>query len=254
LYEALLDAKLANVKDDPSATVLFLIHGIQTDGAWQRLVQREFRDVPSINVIDLGYDCVTPAQLVGPFRGTPIRRIARELRDARKREPSARFMVIAHSFGSYIVSRILEEHSDIQFERIVLCGAIVRRDFPWQKFAGDMSRGTIVTDVGTKDFYPVLATIASLGYGSSGRRGFQTGRVIDRYFPYGHSDFFGRKGRHIRLFWKPFIQEGRIKHSLWDTRKPKTGILILMLSHPWIGRSFALGLLLLTVWSAQRLL
>src|SRR5207237_5821112 len=68
LYEALLDAKLANVKDDPSATVLFLIHGIQTDGAWQRLVQREFRDVPSINVIDLGYDCVTPAQLVGPFR------------------------------------------------------------------------------------------------------------------------------------------------------------------------------------------
>lgn len=238
LFDALLDAKFANVEDDPNAIVLILIHGIQTDGAWHRLVQNELSNVSNINVIESSYDCVTAAQLVGPFRATPIEKVAQEMREARRREPRARMMVIAHSFGSYILSRILRDASDLEFERIILCGSIVPRNFKWDLFARNMAQGAILNNVGTEDFYPVLATFASIGYGASGRLGFKTGRVVDRFFELGHSGFF--TPGHIRKHWRPFITEGLVESSDWDVKKPATGLGILTLSHPWIGRPLAI--------------
>lgn len=237
LFDALVDAKLANVEDDPNAIVLVLVHGIQTDGAWHRLVQNALSDVPNINVIESSYDCVTAAQLASPFRRTPIDKVAREMREARRREPRARMIVIAHSFGSYIVSRVLRDASDLEFEKIVLCGSIIPRNYKWDLFARNMAPNSILNHVGTEDFYPVLATFASVGYGASGRIGFKTGLVVDRFFKLGHSGFFTPD--HIRTHWRPFITEGRIEHSDWDVDKPATGFGILTLSHPWIGRPLA---------------
>lgn len=239
LFDALVDAKLANVEDDPNAIVLILVHGIQTDGAWHRLVQNELSDVQNINVIESSYDCVTAAQLVGPFRKGPIEDVTREMREARRREPRARMMVIAHSFGSYIISRILKDASDLEFERIVLCGSIIPRKFKWDLFARNMAQSSILNHVGTEDFYPVLATFASVGYGASGRLGFKTGLVVDRFFKLGHSGFFTPE--HIRAHWRPFITNGHIEKSQWDTDKPTTGMGILMASHPWIGRPLAIA-------------
>ncbi|WP_306565213.1 hypothetical protein [Aquabacterium sp.] len=241
LFDALFDAKLSNIEDDPNAIVVILVHGIQTDGAWHRLVQDAFSDVPNINVIEAGYDCVTAAQLVSPFRGTPIEKVAREMREARRREPRARMMVIAHSFGSYILSRILKDASDLEFERIILCGSIITRNYKWDLFARNVGPAGILNHVGTGDFYPVLATFASVGYGASGRLGFKTGKVVDRFFQLGHSGFF--TPRHIRTHWLPFITDGRIERSDWDVNKPATGLAILILSHPWIGR--LIGVLIL---------
>jgi hypothetical protein len=232
LFDALVDAKIAGIADDPNSIVLVLVHGIQTDGAWHRLVQKELEDVPNINVVSVGYECVTPAQLFSPFRGAPVAKIAREMREARQMDPKARLMVI-----SYIVSKILRADPDIKFERIIFCGSIVPRHFQWAMFAQSMSRLSIVNDVGTEDFYPVLATLSTFGYGSSGRLGFQTARVTDRYFRYGHSDFFN--SNHVRKFWRPFITDGQIEKSDWDIQKPKSSVLVLMLSHPWIGRPMA---------------
>lgn len=243
LFDSLIDAKTSGVADDPEATILFLVHGIQTDGAWQKHVQEAFRDIPKLNIVDIGYDCVTPAQLASPFRNQPINKVLWEIRNARRREPLARLMVIAHSFGTYIISRIIAEHPDIEFERVVLCGSIVPRSYKWDLFARNMPRGSILNHVGTRDFYPVLATFSSVGYGASGRLGFNAAAVIDKYFDYGHSDFFEPDKEHIRKFWKPFIQHGTVVESDWDIRKPKTSIPILMLCHPWIGRPAALCLL-----------
>lgn len=251
LYDALVDGKVASVEDNPNSIVLVLVHGIQTDGAWQRLVQAELHDVPNLNVVGIGYECVTPAQLVSPFRGTPIAKVTAEMREIREMDPKARLMVIAHSFGSYIISRILRANRDIQFERIIFCGSIVPRHFRWGEFARPMSKSSIINDVGTADFYPVLATFASIGYGSSGRLGFQTARVTDRYFPYGHSDFFN--AQHVREFWRPFVAEGRIEVSDWDLKMPKNGIHIMMLSHPWLGRWIIPLVTLLVGWGAYEI-
>ena len=37
LVDSFIDIKLAKINDDPNAIVVILIHGIQTDGHWQKL-------------------------------------------------------------------------------------------------------------------------------------------------------------------------------------------------------------------------
>lgn len=245
LFDALIDAKISGLQDDPESIVVVLVHGIQTDGSWQKLVSNELSDIKNLNVVEAGYECVTVAQLVSPFRSTPVQKVTDEIRDVKRREPHARLMVIAHSFGSYIISEILKKNSDISFEKIIFCGSIVPRNYHWSRYAPRMEQGSIINDVGTKDIYPIVATCSSFGYGASGSRGFQNGLVLDRYFPYKHSTFFDKKRKHIKRFWRPFIESGKVRKSLWDVRKPKTELPLLMLSHPWIGRTVVVAVLLL---------
>lgn len=243
LFDSLTDTKLAGTKDDPSATVVILIHGIQTDGAWHSLVEKELSSLPHTNIQGLGYNFVSAFQLASPIRGAPIRKIAQDIRDARAMEPSAQFMVIAHSFGTYILSRMLATCPDIRFSRIIMCGCIIPTNYRWGLYTKEMERNSILNDVGTQDFYPIMATFSSFGYGSSGRKGFQTPVVKDRFFNYGHSDFFEPEQNHIAMYWKPFISEGKIVESDWDQMKPKLGVCVNLMSHPWIGRTLFFGML-----------
>lgn len=247
LFDSMLDAKLSGVQDNPEATVVLLIHGIQTDGAWHKLVEKELCSLPNTNVHGLGYNFVSAFQLASPIRGTPIKKVTQDIRDARSMEPNAKFMVIAHSFGSYILSRILATAPDINFSRIVLCGCIIPADYPWGLYTKGMDKNSVLNDVGTRDFYPVLATFSSFGYGSSGRKGFQAPHVKDRFFDYGHSDFFEPKNNHISTYWKPFIATGEVIDSAWDQDRPKLTNRINLLTHPYIGRSLFYGAILIGV-------
>lgn len=248
LFESMLDAKISGIQDNPDTTVVLLIHGIQTDGAWQQLVQKSLSELSRTYVHGLGYECVSAAQLASPVRGSPVKKITQDIRDAKTLEPAAKFVVIAHSFGSYILSKVLSSCPDISFEKIILCGCIIPTTFPWAKHTRGMPKRSIINDVGTRDFYPVLATFSSVGYGASGRKGFQSPHIKDRYFDYDHSDFFEAKYNHIEKFWKPFISSGEIIESEWDQQKPKNGLHILMLSHPILGKSLiALGIFLTAV-------
>jgi pimeloyl-ACP methyl ester carboxylesterase len=235
-FDSMLDAKLAGVQDNPLATVVFLIHGIQTDGAWHNLVEKQLGTLPHTNVHGLGYNFVSALQLASPIRSTPINKITQDIRDAKSMEPNAQFMVIAHSFGSYILSRILSKSSDISFSRIILCGCIIPTTYPWGLYTKNMQKKSILNDVGTRDIYPVVATCTSFGYGSSGRKGFQVPLIKDRYFDYGHSDFFEPKNDHIERYWKPFVATGEIVESEWDHNRTKLSIKTNMAAHPWIGR------------------
>ncbi|MBK5003480.1 alpha/beta hydrolase [Pseudomonas sp. S32] len=236
LFESLIDMQVASIKDSTEVITLMLVHGIQTDGAWHELVEAAFRDVAYVRVKPIGYNCVTAAQLACPFRSAPINHVVQQFRDAQTMEPTARVMVIAHSFGTYIISHILSKFSDIKIERVVLCGSIISNSYPWDLHTRHMAAGNILNDVGTRDLYPVLASVSTLGYGGSGRNGFKNTRVTDRFFNYGHSDFFVPDNDHIARYWKPYIIDGTVIESEWDTQKPKTPLGIMMACHPWIGR------------------
>lgn len=248
LFDSMLDAKLSGVQDNPDAKVVLLIHGIQTDGAWHSLVEKELGSLPNTNVHGLGYNFVSALQLASPVRSTPIKKILQDIRDAKNMEPNAQFMVIAHSFGSYILSRVLATAPDISFARIVLCGCIIPTDYKWGLYTKNMEKMSILNDVGTRDFYPVLATFSSFGYGSSGRKGFKAPLIKDRFFDYGHSDFFEPKNNHIATYWKPFIANGEIVESEWDQQKSKLGNGVSSLTHPWIGRPLLFGTILFFAW------
>lgn len=253
VFDCIVDMQVANIRDDPDAITLMLVHGIQTDGAWHESVKAAFRSDSHVRVKGIGYNCVTALQLACPFRSAPIKHVVKQFRDAKTMDPSSKIMVIAHSFGTYIISHILSRYSDIKIDRIILCGSIIKSDFSWDLYARHMSDGNIINDVGTRDFYPVLATFSTVGYGGSGRNGFKNTRIKDRYFDYGHSDFFVSDHDHISKYWKPYILNGHVIESEWDFKKPKTSLGIMIACHPWIGRPVfysMIGLLGYGVYSA----
>lgn len=227
-FDACVDLIFAGVHDSVDATTIVLVHGIRTDGKWQQVVKDQLKDLPNLNVVPTGYGFFSALGLIGPFRRRPLEKIRRALRQIRRDEPSTRLIVIAHSFGSYITSKILRDDPDIQFNRVILCGSIVSPGFRWDTVPFDKLETPILNDVGTRDWYPALATAITLGYGPSGCFGFQNARVRDRFFNYGHSDFFTPE--HIKTYWRPFVERGEIVDSPWDSTRPTAPYLMMLVS------------------------
>jgi len=198
--------------------VVALIHGIRTTGEWQEMVRTELREEKGVVVAPIGYGFLDLVRFLGPWRKAPIERVLIELRDLQRLHPDSDLVLIAHSFGTYIVSKILKDAPDVRISRILLCGSIVPMGYRWDQLPHEFTQKSLVNEVGTKDYWPVFARVASWGYGCSGSFGFKTARVCDRFFAYGHSDFFSED--HFKNFWRPFILHRQIVNSPWDSQRP----------------------------------
>ena len=151
------------------------------------------------------------------FRTYPIRKIEQQLRNIASENKNSKIVVVAHSFGTYIISKILNRSPDIRIERLLLCGSIIRTNLRWDLIP--QRPKLILNDVGDLDILPVLAKASSWGYGASGTFGFKANEVIDRFHNFGHSDFFGHS--HIKIFWTPFIKEAYIAPSKYEENRNK---------------------------------
>lgn len=88
--------------------------------------------------------------------------------------------VIAHSLGTFLMAIALQRFQGIHLGRVILCGCVLPRDYPWEKFrrAGRLSArvASIRNEVGLRDLVPVLAHWSRLlggpPFGTAGRKGF----------------------------------------------------------------------------------
>jgi len=200
--------------------VVVLVHGIRTQASWAEMVSNVLSELAEVDhIIPIRYGYFHIFRFLTPVftRTGPIRKIARELRDIRKQYPAARISVVAHSFGTYAMSKILDNETDIVLDRLILCGCIIPQDFRWDKIA-DQVHSQILNDCGTRDVLPILAKSATWGFGPSGTFGFGTSRVRDRFHRFSHSDFFNAD--FVTEYWVPYIRDGTIKHSEWDIQRP----------------------------------
>jgi len=201
--------------------VVVLIHGIRTQGEWQQRAAATLEAEPTILVRPTRYEFLDVVRFLLPFarlRRRPVQRITRLLRDELTKRPD-HLSVIAHSFGTFIVGRILQDEPDIEFHRLILCGSIVPDAFPWENFrhrlsAHDSVEWQVVNDCGLSDPWPVFAQSVTWGYGSSGRFGFGHGRVKDRFHPVGHSGFFSE--HFVRTYWLPYLTTGDVVEGQLD--------------------------------------
>ena len=208
--------------------VVALIHGIRTYATWQELVRHRLDQCGSTTTYSIGYGYLDAFRFWCPFtRKTPIERILKELRGIQMKHRNDKVCVIAHSFGTYIVSKILLQHPDVQLDRLLFCGSVIPENFGWDNIANFPSGG-VVNDCGSKDIWPVLAKCASWGYGASGTFGFKTYKVRDRYHDFGHSDFFDKD--FIERFWLPFLLEAKIENSIWETKLLPPPLLLSLLN------------------------
>jgi hypothetical protein len=125
---------------DPAA--VFLIHGMNTLGDWQQSLSWRFQllygySIP-VFVFKFGRDLLSPLTKTSQRRrtrqlGTALRQVQQDLLAARRPH---RCDVIAHSFGTLLITQLLEDVSfvDLEFGRIVLTGSIAPREFQWKRF------------------------------------------------------------------------------------------------------------------------
>jgi hypothetical protein len=132
------------------------------------------------------------------------------IRGTQEKFSGAKLSVIAHSFGTYAIANILKENPDIQLHRLILCGAIVPSEFRWDQIQHRVET-EIINDCGISDVWPVLAQSTTFGYGASGRFGFGTPGVRDRYHDFGHGGFFEKQ--FVRDFWLPWFRNGEFVDS-----------------------------------------
>ena len=186
--------------------VVISIHGIRTRGAWQKditpaLNYAGFTHVP----IDFGHFGLfrflrwsARQQQVDAFKE------AYRLHGARttKGSPS----LIAHSLGSYIVTEAIAKYN-LRFDRIVLCGAIVKRDYDWDTAHSARFVNAVLNDHGSLDIWAQVAERVLTDAGQSGLKGFTrtaNGRVINRdHARFGHSDYFYEQ--NYEESWIPFL-------------------------------------------------
>ena len=138
--------------------IVVLIHGIRTHAEWQERLAQKLVIEANIEAFPIGYGYFDAFKFWCPFftRKEPVNRVLREIRTLRTKYPNANISTVAHSFGTYIVSQILSDETDIQVHRLQLCGSIISLKYRWDKVISRIT-GNTVNDAGTRDIWPVMA-------------------------------------------------------------------------------------------------
>ncbi len=210
--------------EDGPLHVIAIIHGIRTTASWAEAVKHVFETaddgstkITGVEAVPLRYGRLDLLRfwLPGPTRRKPITTVSTALRNLQG--PGITLSVLAHSYGTYIVSKILAEDSDIKIKRLILCGSIVDGDYNWALRKGLAELP--LNDCSPRDILPLFAKCASWGYGASGTEGFRGAGARNRYHPRGHSEYLEES--FARRYWKPFFACGEIVRSDWEKGRPE---------------------------------
>ena len=143
--------------------VVLLIHGIRTHATWQEMVADNLEE-PDITVIPLRYGYLDVLRFWFPLftRERAIRRVLRDIRYARDRYPDSYLSIIAHSFGTYAIGKILQDNPDIHIYRLILCGSILNADFRWDQLRNQIEGG-VINECGYTRYLAYISAIKYMG-------------------------------------------------------------------------------------------
>ena len=196
--------------------ILVFLHGMNTYADWQEMLSEPIRNLTNLTPLPLGYGNVHPIKFLLPFpyRQSRLKIVHRELNALREDNAEADISIVAHSFGTHLLTKTLLKSPSLKLKHVILCGSIIDSDFNWNALKTQFC-SPIVNDIGMRDPWPSLAKGWSLGYGDSGSFGFKKGRTIDRFFDLDHSGFLNYD--HAKEFWLPLLVDGRVVPSPANT-------------------------------------
>lgn len=196
--------------------VIVMVHGIKDVGAWQKTVSGALR-APKTEVVQFRFGLYPAIRFLFPFNlsGPAVRKVVEKFRDVKAEYPNAKISVIAHSFGTYVVLKALEQDLNLRLWKMVFCGSVANDQIRWVRFKdriGDGVRPTrdfVVNDCGTGDYWPVFGAAFGWHYGMAGATGFSEEMVLNRF----HQGMNGKAGHHglyfnsefVERYWEPFL-------------------------------------------------
>ncbi len=228
LTEMLLHANTV-LKTEPTDSieeVVLILHGIRDLGSWQTRVKQQLESCEKIKAFTVKYGRYGLLQFVFPkfvfdFSKAPLQKVRREIQNIKSTHPTAKISVIAHSFGTHLLTQLLLGDPHMIVKRVLLCGSVVDRDFEWESVrlqignASDPAKEKfILNDCGNGDKWPVLAK--SIGYGAIGTNGAGSVLVTDRFHVGKHGLFFDAE--FMKKYWVPFFESGEIVCSEVESR------------------------------------
>lgn len=189
--------------------LVLLVHGIRTEAEWQGMVKAKMQRDELTHVEPIKYGYFDAIRFWCPlWRKKPIKEVLYKIQHAIFEHKDSEVIIIAHSFGTYAITKIMEENPSIRPARIIYCGSIVKRNFRWDKLARCPK---IINDCGSRDIWPIRATFFSWGYGPTGTFGFGFPGIEDRFHDFEHSDYFNET--FIDNFWIPWVHDNRLMKS-----------------------------------------
>ena len=203
--------------------VLF-VHGIRDPGFWEDKLKELFERNDFI-AKPIGYGVFDAFRFLFGFRRRAVDMVKRQIVDAIKDNNGSKLTIIAHSFGTYIVSRILEDDPNIKLARLVMCGGIVNKNFRWDKvarFNGQMNdiKVEIINEHSARDIWPIMARHATYGVGDSGAIGCaDKNAVLNRRHNIPHSAYLDLT--FAKEFWVPSFAHGEeMKYPRVENKLP----------------------------------
>ncbi len=205
------------------------VHGIRTFGHWQEaLGNLLYAQDPEVRCEHYTYGYFSLfAFLVPPTRWLVTRRFRRHLLALATGDDWDRIDIVAHSFGTHLVCWGIDGIPERQRPRVntlILAASVLKPSFPWHRLVGRGVR-RVVNECGTKDNVLILSQAFVLLTGMAGRVGFRgmTGEAFrNRFFPFGHSEYFGRGNSpddgFMKRFWLPILTSGTALEPV-DTRE-----------------------------------
>ena len=173
--------------------VVITLHGIRTRGAWQKEIAPRIAQYGMIPVL-LDYGYFNLFQFLNPWaRDGRVKWLRDEVAQVVRDYPHAPVSIVAHSLGTYLVARLIEEERAFNFETILFAGSIVRTDYDWIRVLEANRVKYVANYIAKNDIWPQLASRVVRGAGRAGVDGFvaQHASLFQHsHSKYGHSDYF----------------------------------------------------------------
>lgn len=217
---------------------MIVIHGMNSRAKWQEEFSWQIasRLRYSAPILIYKYGWVTIDVLVYWLHRKLASHLGARMRiaiaQAEASERPTRPDIIAHSFGTHLLSMILTDpdFEDLRFGRVITAGSIIRPDFDWDSLIANGRVEAVLNHVGGKDSPVLIAQFAIPGTGPGGRVGYTANKVINVRMPtFRHSDFFLTENLRAQIadggLWHNFLThplerfapEGRLLPTSWKS-------------------------------------
>ncbi|GGY48852.1 response regulator [Pseudoduganella albidiflava] len=186
------------------------VHGIRTYGGWQHKLQAlvtESAGHVEFHHHKYGYFSAL-SFLLPTSRDVEVNRLIAHLSGVFNKDREKKFIIFAHSFGTFLVANALEElyrQGYRNVHRIVLSGSVLRSNYDWRFLNG--CGVEIINDCAQNDLVLWVSEAVVLKTGMAGKVGFygiQNPSITNRFQLGGHSVYFYGL-TFMREFWIPLL-------------------------------------------------